>query len=248
MLKNTQKKPIKKIILLSVLLPTLSLNYVHATVDKNLEVKKPLAMNKITSAKSKLMKKLSQLAFFTADFSQKIMTDTGELLSQGTGSLAISKPNLVNWQTITPDETHIVSDGNTLWFYDPFIEQVSAYSLAKSIHNTPILLLTSDEPSLWQQYHVLEESKATETINSKQAQQFIVTPKDDSSQIKKLTLTFSVADVAGSKDTQLSQFSFQDATGQVSQITLNNFNRKTKPQASLFSFSLPEGVRLEDKR
>ncbi len=33
-----------------------------------------------------------------------------------------------------------------------------------------------------------------------------------------------------------------------SEISLSNFNSKTKPDAALFAFSLPEGVILEDKR
>jgi outer membrane lipoprotein carrier protein len=191
-------------------------------------------------AKKHLMTTLSKLAFFSATFSQKILDTQGNVLLEGTGKLAISKPNLVNWKTITPDETSIISDGNTLWFYDPFIEQASAYSLAKSIHNTPILLLTSDEPTLWQQYNVVEQSAAVENFS-----RFVVMPKDTSSQIKKLTLTFTETK---SQKIELSEFSFQDATGQISQISLSQFNAKTKPEASLFSFSLPEGVRLEDKR
>ncbi len=248
MLKTNKKKTLRKIIVLSVLLPTLSLNHVNALTDINKNASALPKNNKTISAKEKLMRKLSKLAFFTANFSQNIRSDSGELLSQGTGNLAISKPNLVNWQTLTPEETQIVSDGNTLWFYDPFIEQASAYSLAKSIHNTPILLLTTDEASLWQQYNVQEEISDNDVINAEPTQRFVIQPIDTNSQIKQLTLTFTVADVAGQSDTELSQFSFQDATGQVSEITLNNFNSKTKPQASQFTFSLPEGVRLEDQR
>lgn len=248
MLQNKPKKSVKKLVLLSLLLPSLSLSSTVALAENNLKINTVQTNAKETLSKDKLMDKLSKLAFFTANFRQKIMSHTGEVLSLGDGRLAISKPNLVNWQTISPDETHIISDGNTLWFYDPFIEQVSAYSLAKSIHNTPILLLTSDEPSLWQQYRVTEEKLDTEANFSQKAQRFVITPKDATSQIKQLTLTFTIADFAGVNDSQLSQFSFQDATGQVSQIDLSNFNSKDKPQASLFSFSLPEGVRLEDKR
>jgi outer membrane lipoprotein carrier protein len=193
-----------------------------------------------SQAKEHLMTKLSKLAFFSAEFSQNILDAQGEILQQGSGTIAISKPNLVNWKTITPDETLIVSDGNTLWFYDPFIEQASAYSLAKSIHNTPILLLTSDEPQLWQQYNVIEQQGVVES-----GLRFVVMPKDENSQIKKLTLTFNDTE---NNDVQLSEFSFQDATGQISQISLSKFNSNTEPADTLFNFSLPEGVRLEDKR
>lgn len=193
-----------------------------------------------TTAKVSLMSKLKQLAHFSADFTQNILDANGELLQQGTGNLSISKPNLVNWQTTAPDETLIISDGATLWFYDPFIEQASAYSLSDSIANTPILLLTSDDPQLWQQYDVVAINAADKTLR------FDVLPKAQDSQIKKLSLAFVKATTG--KVSELSEFSFQDSTGQISQIILSNFNSQTQPNSDLFSFTLPEGVRLEDKR
>ena len=232
----------RKLALTSILLPVLSLSHsITYAAQTAVNTTATTALSSPSNeAKEHLMTKLAKLAFFSADFSQKILDAQGEVLQQGSGTLAISKPNLVNWKTITPDETLIVSDGNTLWFYDPFIEQASAYSLAKSIHKTPILLLTSDEPQLWQQYSVIEQSDVAES-----GSRFVVMPKDGSSQIKKLTLSFTETE---NNDVQLSEFSFQDATGQISQISLSKFNSKTKPAATLFSFSLPEGVRLEDKR
>lgn len=237
-IKFTNKTLFRTLALSSLLLPILSFspNMAYAT-QTAVNTDATTLLSSSSEAKQQLMAKLGKLAYFTADFSQNIINEQGEILQQGTGNLAISKPNLVNWKTITPDETLIVSDGNSLWFYDPFIEQASAYSLAKSIHNTPILLLTSDEPTLWQQYDVVEEGL-----------RFVVTPKDKNSQIKQLTMSFTSADVKGVMDAQLTEFSFQDATGQISQISLSNFNSKVKPAASLFKFSLPQGVRLEDKR
>jgi len=235
----TKKSFFRPFALASVLLPVLSLYQPMAYADQA-PLSNTAAAEPTNEAKEHLMTALSKLAFFSAEFSQKILDTQGIVLLEGTGKLAISKPNLVNWKTITPDETAIISDGNTLWFYDPFIEQASAYSLAKSIHNTPILLLTSDEPRLWQQYNVIEQS-----VDVENGLRFVVMPKDSNSQIKKLTLTFNKTKV---NDIELSEFSFQDATGQISQISLSQFNAKTKPEASLFTFSLPEGVRLEDKR
>jgi outer membrane lipoprotein carrier protein len=241
----TDKPFFRTFALTSVLLPVLNLYQpmvyaVQAPISTSTKVDDIALLSPSNEAKENLMAKLSKFAFFSADYNQKILNEQGEVLQQGSGTFAISKPNLVNWKTITPDETLLVSDGNTLWSYDPFIEQVNAYSLAKSIHNTPILLLTSDEPQLWQQYNVIEKNDVTES-----GSRFVIMPKDDSGQIKKLTLSFSKTRTNG---IELSEFSFQDATGQISQISLTSFNSTVKPDASLFIFSLPEGVRLEDKR
>jgi outer membrane lipoprotein carrier protein len=82
---------------------------------------------------------------------------------------------------------------------------------------------------------------------------FVVTPKNNNGQIRRLTLRFATNEqnngaLTDEGSVQLSEFSFQDATGQVSQISLSNFNSKTKPDEALFTFVLPEGERLEDKR
>jgi len=189
-------------------------------------------------AKSTLMAKLANLDHFSANFNQEVLSESGELLEQSSGKLAISKPNLANWHTIKPDELAIVSDGQDVWFYDPWIEQVSVYSLSAAIAKTPILLLTNKDETLWQQYRVTKGS-VTKNIES-----FVISAKDINSQIKSLTLIFDTSKENG----HLKQFSFLDATGQLSHIKLNNFDDQNSPETSLFKFVVPEGVQVDDQR
>lgn len=213
--------------------------------------------SKLEISKQLLRTKLAKLNFFSANFMQKVVSETGELLEQSSGKLAISKPNLANWHTLEPDELAIVSDGNDVWFYNPWIEQVSVYSLSAAIAKTPILLLTSKDESLWQQYTVTQENIPLENAVKENASQmieansidssFIISAIDPNSQIKSLTLNFSTA----SEDkpiSELSKFSFLDATGQVSHIELSNFDAQKVPDSNLFNFSVPEGVQIDDQR
>jgi outer membrane lipoprotein carrier protein len=193
------------------------------------------------ASKTLLMSKLANLAFFSANFTQEVVSETGELLEQSSGKLAISKPNLANWHTQEPDELAIVSDGEDVWFYNPWIEQVSVYSLSAAIAKTPILLLTSKDESLWQQYTVNQEK------DNLQGERFVISANDPNSQIKSLTLVFSEKDKK-SLHTNLSQFSFLDATGQVSHIKLSNFDAKTALNSNLFNFTIPQDVQLDDQR
>ncbi len=244
---NVKPLAMLKRLALNTLLPVLACSapVVHGKVSTtmtttlNTTLANP-ATSSGSNAKQQLIDHLAQLSFFSANFNQKIIDLEGQVLLEGSGKIAMSKPNLIHWQTITPDETLLVSDGNTLWSYDPFIEQASAYSLAKSIHNTPILLLTSDEPSLWQAYQVIKAPSSQANTS-----RFEVLPLTNNGQIKKLTLSFSEVT---KNQTQLSAMSFEDATGQISEISLTQFNGKVKPAASLFEFTLPQGVRLEDER
>ena len=184
------------------------------------------------ASKAKLMAKLAKIEFFSAEFSQKIFDETGNELQQGSGLLSVSKPNLVNWQTTLPDESLIVSDGSNLWFYDPFVEQVSVYTLESAIANTPILLITSNNEQLWQDY----------TVSQLTDNRYLVTATNENARVKSLELSF--ANVENS--IELSSFNILDATGQLSVITLEQSN--TKPKQSIFQFTVPEGVYLDDQR
>jgi len=192
----------------------------------------------LTDAKSMLMAKLANLDHFSANFNQEVLSDSGEMLEQSAGKLAISKPNLANWHTIEPDELAIVSDGQDVWFYNPWIDQVSVYSLSAAIAKTPILLLTSKDEVLWQEYTVTRKA-VTQSQDS-----FVISAKDINSQIKSLTLTFDPDEKGG----ELKQFSFLDATGQLSHIKLNNFDTEQPPELNLFNFIVPEGVQVDDQR
>jgi len=176
------------------------------------------------------MKKLAQLEPFKADFQQTILSEAGLVLQSNQGRLAVSKPNLLYWHVTAPDESLIVSDGKTLWFYDPFIEQVSLYTIDSAISNTPVLLLVSPNLNLWQNYEVKQSTK----------DYFNIISKDENSQVTSLSLAFS--------DNTLTEFTIRDATGQISRITLSHNIKLTEDDKKLFQFAPAEGVEIDDQR
>lgn len=189
---------------------------------------------KTSSVKAKLMNKLATIKHFTADFNQQVLDSDGNELQNASGTLAVQKPNLVHWNTAEPDESLIVSDGKTLWYYNPFIEQVSAYLLEKAIMNTPILLLTSNDPELWQHY----------SVSSMNEDNYLIHANDNNSQVKTLELRFKDS---GLKN-ELESFTILDATGQLSIFKLAQLDQNNVPQNSLFEFTTPDGVELDDQR
>lgn len=201
-----------------------------------------IANNSVSKAKAELIKKLGKIKFFTATFEQNIIDHEGNVLQKGGGALSVKKPNLVNWDTQTPDESLIVSDGEVLWFFDPFIDQVSAYTLQGAISNTPILLLTSDSQQLWDHYNVSQINKST----------YLIHAIDENSRVKSLELNFDTNTTGDSHsqncENKLSGFTFLDATGQLSVISLKNVNCIISPEDKLFKFVVPEGVHLDDQR
>lgn len=187
--------------------------------------------NTSTQYKNELMKRLSHIEQFSAIFEQEIIDITGNVLQSGGGDLSVKRPNLVHWNTTSPDESLIVSDGESIFLFDPFIEQVTAYKLDGAIANTPILLITSNDKSLWKHYSVSRSSKNHYAIHA----------NDPNSRIKTLEISFN-------DNSELSGFTFLDVTGQLSKISLKDINLAPNLSPSFFEFTIPEGAHLDDQR
>ena len=129
----------------------------------------------------------------------------------------------------SPQETKIISDGKTLWFYDPFVEQVTANWVEDAVNNTPFVLLTSNEKSHWQQYSVEQKSDT-----------FVLKPKAKNSNIKQF-------DVRIDADGVLKGFSTIEKDGQSNLYILRNITNNPLPN-DLFKFSVPKGAEFDDQR
>lgn len=77
-------------------------------------------------AASDLKSRLDKVSSFHASFTQKVTDGSGAAVQEGQGDLWVKRPNLFNWHMTQPDESILVSDGKTLWFYNPFVEQATA--------------------------------------------------------------------------------------------------------------------------
>ena len=69
-----------------------------------------------------LQNRLQKVHSFSAEFTQNVSSASGDQVQQGTGKIQIKRPNLFRMDNQTPQETQIISDGETLWFYDLFVE------------------------------------------------------------------------------------------------------------------------------
>ncbi len=80
-----------------------------------------------------------------------------------------------------PDESILVSDGKTLWFYNPFVEQATATWLKDATGNTPFMLIARNQSSDWQQYNIKQNGD-----------DFVLTPKASNGNLKQFTINVDV--------------------------------------------------------
>ena len=180
-------------------------------------------------AADELQNRLNKVDVLSADFAQTVMSANGKNVQQGNGKLQIKRPNLFRMDTKSPQETQIIADGQTLWFYDPFVEQVTANWVKDAVNNTPFVLLTSNDKSHWAQYSVEQKSDT-----------FVLKPKAKNSNIKQFDIRIDESGV-------LKGFSTIEKDGQSNQYVLRNISNQNLDSA-LFKFSVPKGVELDDQR
>lgn len=183
----------------------------------------------LADASSELQQRLDKVSSFHASFNQKVTDTSGSNVQEGEGELWVKRPNLFNWHMTAPDESVIISDGKTLWFYNPFVEQVSATWLNSATSNTPFMLIARNQSSDWKQYNVKQ-----------QGDNFELTPKTDAGNLKQF-----VINVSGNGT--INQFSAIEQDGQRSSYVLKSQNNGPV-SADKFTFTPPKGVTVDDQR
>lgn len=178
---------------------------------------------------TELRKLLRDYNGFKANFSQQVTDSDNNLLHQAKGSLVFKQPSKFKWQVIEPENELLLSDGTTLWWYNPFLEQVSIFDAKDAVATTPFALLVSNNDETWNQFDI-------EKIESG----FRISPKnDDSSQVKSLVVIFD--------GFLLTQIAITDRTMQKSVYELSQQEFDTNLKTS-FSFDVPSDVEIDDQR
>ncbi|MBY8267945.1 outer membrane lipoprotein chaperone LolA [Vibrio fluvialis] len=179
--------------------------------------------------KETLSERLALADGFSAKFEQQVVSPDGDVVMEGNGLVDIARPSLFRWETLAPDENLLVSDGKSLWYYSPFIEQVTIYNQEQATEQTPFVLLTRNRASDWDAYQVEEKGDV-----------FTLTPTAVDSNQGQFQITIDSKGV-------VKGFNVIEQDGQKSLFTFNDVKQQ-KPQTSRFKFDVPDGVEVDDQR
>lgn len=157
-----------------------------------------------------------------------------------TGQFAFARPNRFRFDYQKPYAQTIVADGQTLWFYDHDLAQVTSSSQAQALQNTPAALLTNA--------HNLADLQKTFTLNPLSAAQIPplsaaagllwveAKPKTAGSTV----VSVKVGLAQSATRVQLKMLDVQDSLGQRSVMEFGNMQQAASP--ALFVFTPPAGV------
>lgn len=174
-----------------------------------------------------------------AEFSQVVTPPAKEgqvrRSKTSTGQFSFMRPTRFRFDYLKPFAQVIVADGQTLWLYDPDLEQVTARKQAQALGNTPAALVaTASELSALERDFQLQDAGEAEGLQWVQA-----TPKqrDGTLQSVRIGLRAEGAVVT------LARLDILDQFGQRSQISFLRFEANPPGMTSApFQFTPPRGV------
>ncbi|MDT9587452.1 MAG: outer membrane lipoprotein chaperone LolA [Candidatus Arsenophonus melophagi] len=183
----------------------------------------------LADASSELQKRLNKINSFHAHFVQTVISTDGDIIQKNDGYLWIKRPNLFNWHMITPDESWLISDGTNLWFYNPFIAQVTIMLLNNIMNDTLFLLLTGNDPQNWKKYYITQNGN-----------NFLLTPIHNKDNVKKFSITIRF-------DGTVQQFTEIEQDGKMSLYQLHG-QKNNHIDDNKFKFIPPKDVTIDDQR
>lgn len=97
---------------------------------------------------------LSSMKTLDAKFKQTVMDDSGNILQQSEGVLAVERPNKIRWESTSPFRYLLVSDGETLWRYDAELEQLNTEAFDTEVAQAPAMIIGASIEQLDAQFDV----------------------------------------------------------------------------------------------
>ncbi len=186
------------------------------------------AIGEVGTAAERLVEELGRLRSLDAAFEQVVVDARGRVTERTRGHVLAQRPGRFRWISDPPFAQQLTSDGKTLWFYDPDLEQVTVRPVDDALMNTPALLLSGDIERVVKAFDVTLE------VDTEDYLEFELTPTDEGSLFETLLFAFDAR--------QPTRLEIVDALGQRTRIYFTEFTANPVLEVSSFEFEIPPGV------
>lgn len=185
------------------------------------------------ASEAKLKTFFSQVNTLQASFTQKVIDETGMTLETSSGVFSLSRPGKFRWDYKStdpdiPQGQQIIADGQSIFMFDPDLEQVTQRSLQDALGQVPSLLLVQTGTNI-EQHFVITDFGVTDGLSW-----VALKPKDENAGYQQLMIGF--------KNSQLSAITLLDGLGNETRLSLFQVKSNISLSKGLFKFTPPEGV------
>lgn len=152
--------------------------------------------------------------------------------SRSTGEVVFAKPGKMRWRYGEPDPSVVVSDGETLWIYDPELQEVQRHPVEEGFLSGAAVQFLLGQGNLLETFEVSAGSPCDgETVTLE------LLPREDASYER---LQLRVERESGA----IRGTTVVDLFGNRTEVTFEDVRTNTDPADSLFEFEPPEDARV----
>ncbi len=156
---------------------------------------------------------------------------TGAATLAAGGEVFFAKPGRMRWSYETPESSLVVSDGATLWIYDPQAEEAQQFPLGPEfLSGAAIQFLLGDG-------RLVEEFEITARDCGEERVWLLLTPRADTS--------YERLELAADRETgEIRSTVVVDILGNRTEVELDDVRTNTELPADRFQFEPPPGTRV----
>ena len=176
---------------------------------------------------------LADMVTLSAEVEQFIIEEDGGVLETSQILMHLKRPGGFYWETLEPFPELIVTDGETLWNYQPDLEQVVIEPWDAATEELAAKLLSGRVADLSEEYAIRHRS--TGTGGSRQ-EEFLLAPYASDSPYSEINLSFLGGD--------LDLIYLRSKNGQRTVWRFHAITRNPKLAADLFRFTPPPGIEV----
>jgi len=185
----------------------------------------------------KIQKKYEQITDFHAGFSQEAEVKALNKVQKAEGEVWFKKPGKMRWNYHSPAKDEIISDGNTLWYYNQEEKQVIETPLSKVSDTETTSTLLSGLGNIKELFDV-SFANADGLGGGAGSYLLDLKPKTEEEGYNKVT-------IAVDKNTMLVNTMYlYDPFGNLTTVNLTNISVDKGVPDSLFVFNVPTGVEV----
>ncbi len=172
---------------------------------------------------------------FEASFIQEYIGKGMRQSSRGEGKVYFKKKGMMRWDYTVPNQK-LISDGHTLWYYQPDEKQVLVSDVSSLLKEKTPLAFLAGEGNLSRDFNFLN---LNESVSEKEDNYVIeLTPKEPMGTLSKLVLT------ADKKTYTVLQTDVFDGLGNLTRTRFINIKTNVGVSPSLFQFVAPPGAEV----
>ena len=176
---------------------------------------------------------LLDIQTLSASVTQLIVESDGAVLEESRIQMHLLRPDGFYWETLDPFPELVVTDGKTLWNYQPDLEQVVIEDWDSAQSELAAQLLSGRTDKLGEEYHIDVAPDAGESESL-----FQLHPLDADSVYRVIRISFLRQ--------ELESIHLDNKNGQQTLWQFSDLQRNQELEQTLFEFEPPAGIEVVD--